>query len=215
MPNNLHDKRPDAQANDASRVIRSDVRDDSPAGLLAKGRRLREIAAQAALRALAAPTLPEPPVADQSEQGRVQEPTAAPELPELLAAVAAAAQLEGPSTSCLAAAQRPAPELAPERAPMWKVSRRERRIAAEVLSAEDERAYRFEWMTPDHLSWSDAELEATNEHRKRLLAQTRRKDGSRLARLEVGVLAQREALRAMHSRRCKLRRDRVGKALAS
>lgn len=69
--------------------------------------------------------------------------------------------------------------------PMWQVlSRRERRIAAQVFQADEERQYRFEWMTPDDLSRSDDELEKLDEHRRKLLASARRKDGSRLARLE-------------------------------
>lgn len=85
--------------------------------------------------------------------------------------------------SCIAAAERPAEK--PQRMPMWQVSRRERRIAAEVFAAEDARTVRYpEWMTPDDELRPIAELDALDAHRKKLLAETRRKDGSRLSRLE-------------------------------
>jgi hypothetical protein len=86
--------------------------------------------------------------------------------------------------TALAAAEPPAAAAKPERVQEWQLSRREKRIAANVLARREQKSFRFDWMTPDDESRSPAELEALDRKRSELLATVRRQDGSPVTRLE-------------------------------
>ncbi|HET8939223.1 MAG TPA: hypothetical protein VFN67_37520 [Polyangiales bacterium] len=216
MPNNLHEDRPDAQANDAetsvellpSWVLEQQARRaerpqlpelpvKQPSGADARARVAALVSAHSAEAAAVLladrPTLaPEGAAAaavqsicfPDAGEGGYQQALAAHS--EALAVQHAELQSLGQLASTrLEAAQGSKP------VPKWKAARRERRVAAAVLSKEEERLYRFPWMSPDDHDRSDEELETLDLNRRVLLANTRHKDGSLLARLE-SVFAPRE-----------------------
>jgi len=89
-------------------------------------------------------------------------------------------QTAGPT--CTAEQVPPVLEPAPEHVPPHKLERRSRRMVAAVLRRADARLY--DWESADHAHYSPAEKAAIDAHRKRVLENAARADGSRLARLD-------------------------------